>query len=151
MRSFYFGSTGDGHFLYTPTGERLRRADAIATLPPEFAGGFGPGKAPSARGVGPDQTLCPEKRAGQPQGVARLHHALAPDGTPWTAIAFWDRTGDSRPGSNSAFLFEGTLTFEAACAAAFEHFPAVWRRMTARTPVTLAPAPQLQAANPART
>lgn len=66
-----------------------------------------------------DSRRAPEK----PQGVAALHHK---DG--WTALSFWDRSGDSRPASNSTFLFDGTLTFNEALAAARDHFPALFER-----------------------
>lgn len=53
----------------------------------------------------PDGTLCPE--GGQAQGYAILHQKNG-----WTAIGFWDRTGDSRGNSNSNFFVHGTHTFE---------------------------------------
>lgn len=74
----------------------------------------------------PDGTLCPDERKGQPQGLAILHQK-----DDWTAIGFWDRTGDSRPGSNSNFLVQGTYTFEEMCAMAQEAYPALWKRIGA--------------------
>jgi len=59
------------------------------------------------------------------QGLARLHI--------WnraTAIAFWDRSVDKRPNSNSAFFIPNQLTFEQAVAVAQEVFPWVWERFT---------------------
>lgn len=49
-----------------------------------------------------DGGLCPEVRYGvlTPEPDYLKVHRL--DG--WTAVAFWDRSGDSRPGSNTAFL-----------------------------------------------
>ena len=38
-----------------------------------------------------------------PTGKISEHHK---DG--WTVISFWDRSGDKRPGSNTAFLFKPT-------------------------------------------
>lgn len=58
-----------------------------------------------------------------PQGRALLHHK---DG--WTALAFWDRTGDSRSNSNSTFLFDTTLSFDEALVAAKENFPELFER-----------------------
>jgi hypothetical protein len=46
----------------------------------------------------------------------------------WTAISFWDYTGDSRGGSNSNFLIEGIFTFEDAVAIAREHFAPIFQR-----------------------
>lgn len=70
----------------------------------------------------PDGTLAPE--GPQAQGAAVLHQK---DG--WTAIGFWDRTGDTRGNSNSNFLVEGTYTFEEMCQLAQEAFPAIWHRI----------------------
>lgn len=61
----------------------------------------------------------------QPEGRALLHHR---DG--WTAVAFWDRTGDSRPGSNTAFLLDEVLDFDAAVDAARQAYPHVFARFT---------------------
>jgi hypothetical protein len=68
-----------------------------------------------------DGGLC--MQGGQPQGQAVLHQK---DG--WTAIAFWDRSVDSRPGSNSAFLADKLLSFDEIVALSKERFPAVWKR-----------------------
>lgn len=48
----------------------------------------------------------------------------------WTLIAFWDRTVDGRPGSNSAFMVEGTVSFEEAVAHSRAAFPSIWSRFT---------------------
>lgn len=77
---------------------------------------------------GIDGKLCPPGRgrgaANQQEGVAALHHK---DG--WTALAFWDRTVDTRGGSNSAFLLEGEHDYTAALALARETFPEVFARL----------------------
>jgi hypothetical protein len=70
----------------------------------------------------PDGTLCPE--GGQAQGAAILHQKNG-----WTAIGFWDRTGDSRGNSNSNFLVNGTYTFDEMCKLAQEAYPALWKRI----------------------
>lgn len=84
---------------------------------------------PQPWGYSIDGKLCPPgdpwAKNGQPQGSAALHHK---DG--WTALAFWDRTVDSRPGSNSAFLADETLTFEQLLERAKEAFPQVFARFT---------------------
>lgn len=46
----------------------------------------------------------------------------------WTAMAFWDRTVDTRPGSNSCFLAEGDYSLDEMCALAVKHFPRVVKR-----------------------
>ncbi len=70
----------------------------------------------------PDTTLCPE--GPQYQGQAVLHQKKG-----WTAIGFWDRTGDTRGNSNSNFMVEGTFTFDEMCALAKEAFPGIWKRI----------------------
>ncbi len=47
-------------------------------------------------------------------------------GRGWTFLSFWDRSGDSRPNSNSTFLFEGEYSFEEAVELAKEIFPTRW-------------------------
>jgi hypothetical protein len=69
----------------------------------------------------PDGTLCPEL---QQQGAAILHQKNG-----WTAIGFWDRTGDTRGNSNSNFIVEGTYSFEEMCELAKESHPALWNRI----------------------
>lgn len=70
----------------------------------------------------PDGTLCPE--GPQVQGLAKLHQK---DG--WTAIGFWDRTGDARGNSNSNFIVRGTYTFDEMCKLAEEQYPELWKRI----------------------
>jgi hypothetical protein len=69
-----------------------------------------------------DGQLAP---AGDVEGEALLHHK---DG--WTAIAFANRTDDSRPQSNSAFLFDATLTFDEALEEARKRFSQVVERLS---------------------
>lgn len=70
----------------------------------------------------PDGTLCIE--GGQVQGAAILHQKSG-----WTAIGFWDRTGDDRSNSNSNFIVEGTYTFDEMCKLAQEAYPELWKRV----------------------
>lgn len=58
-----------------------------------------------------------------PQGQARWMMCQG-----WTLISFWDRTGDSRPGSSSTFISKEHLTFEQMVAIAKEEFPQIWNR-----------------------
>ena len=115
-RAYYFGclrgvngQTEAGHYLYD---ERLRSVpwrQRKAATPWEHI----------------DAKLAPMLRYREeaPQGHAALHHK---DG--WTALAFWDRSGDSRGNSNSTFLLEGTLTFDQARVVARDVFPALFER-----------------------
>jgi hypothetical protein len=114
-QAFYFGTYGaPGHHLRDEYGRKVR-----PTHPHEGVEAIQWGPLPWKH---IDGGLCP--RGPQRQGEALLHHK---DG--WTALAFWNRTDDTRAGSNSAFFFEGTLTFEEALAAARERFPRVMRHL----------------------
>jgi hypothetical protein len=109
---FFFGCLKDmdeqhteaGHYLREPG---YRQADRRSVITP-----FG----------SLDGTLCPT--GGEQQGLAKLHHK---DG--WTAMGFWDRTGDTRMGSNSNFIVRGTYTFEEMCKLAQEQYPELWKRI----------------------
>ena len=57
------------------------------------------------------------------EGVVQFHQK---DG--WTAIAFWDRSVDSRYASNSAFLVAESVSAETLLAMARESWPAVFSR-----------------------
>ena len=46
----------------------------------------------------------------------------------YTVMAFWDQSGDNRPGSNSAFLFKGTHSFETMVMLADSYFPDITSR-----------------------
>lgn len=48
----------------------------------------------------------------------------------WTAVAFWDRTGDKRGASNTVFIAYGELTFSQVIRAAKHAWPEVWARFT---------------------
>jgi len=104
---FYFGFLGSGHHLYDFHGEDAHRE---VTTP---------------WGYYIDGKLCPQvKDKYEPQGIALLHHK---DG--WTAIGFWDRSGDTRYGSNSNFLVLGEYTFDEMLALAKAQYPGVFKRM----------------------
>lgn len=70
-----------------------------------------------------DGGLAPNGPSG-PEGIALLHKK---DG--WTAISFWDRTVDTRPGSCSTYLAEGDFTFEQMVEMAKTRFAERWNRM----------------------
>ena len=59
------------------------------------------------------------------QGVYRVHKQ---DG--WTAVAFWDRSVDHRPGSNSVFLIQQDVSGAELLRMAHEQFPSVFARFT---------------------
>jgi hypothetical protein len=78
-------------------------------------------------GSGIDAGLCPPGKDAryQVEGRASVHHK---DG--WTALAFWDRSVDSRGGSNSVFLADAIHDFEIMMALARENFPEVLDRLS---------------------
>lgn len=112
MKVFYFGCWGEkGHYLRDVNRNHVRN-DRTAT-PWE----------------GMDGVLCPGYvrympfNTPQPEGEAALHHKEG-----WTALAFWDRSVDSRGGCNSVFFAEGTYGPHAMIEIAKTHFPSVWSR-----------------------
>ena len=64
-----------------------------------------------------------DSRPEEPQGRAALVRVNA-----YTAIAYWDRSGDERPNSNSVFAAAGEHTFEELLAAAKEQWAWVFAR-----------------------
>lgn len=109
MRAYFHGSTGpgSGHKLYGLNESWISFKERDAVPWKDLDGG-----------------LVPRLQSGrQVEGIAQLHHK---DG--WTALAFWDRTGDSRGNSNSVFVLEGIWTFDQALARAKELFPASFER-----------------------
>lgn len=74
-----------------------------------------------------DGALCcitkKDGRGYQLQGVATLHHKEG-----WTGLAFWDRTGDSRHGSHSTFVYHGTLSFQDMLTQAEHDWPGLFER-----------------------
>ncbi len=126
---YYFGCWGGpGHFLFAPDGRSFGRNDPLPVGLRQLDGKLcgDPALADLSglrRGHPP---YWPGDDAHQPQGVARLHHVEG-----WSVLAWWDRTGDHRGGSNSAFVARGTLTAEALAQLGAEAFPAVWARVEA--------------------
>ena len=104
----YYGCWDDvGHYLHRVSGMTISLQRVEKELP---------------WGYHVDGGLAPQN-SGQIQGQASLHHK---DG--WTALSFWDRTVDKRPGSSSTFLAKGTYDFEAMKKIAQENFPSIWQR-----------------------
>jgi len=108
-RIYYFGYNGSGHHMVN---------EGFEVLPWSMKDDCTPW------GMFTDGTLCPDLKGYQTEGVAALHHK---DG--WTALAFWDRSGDKRFNSNSAFFTQGEYTFEEMLAIAKERFGGVFARI----------------------
>lgn len=133
MRALYFGCLQGayghnqaGHYFYGPGGTRAAgiREDTFKVIP---------------WGTRVDSRLAPTDPRGEelPQGQARVHYhpnrvtgqeKVAIEGRNWTAVSFWDRTGDSRGNSSSTFLFNRLLTFEEAIVLARHHWPELFDR-----------------------
>lgn len=96
-----------GHFFYSEDGRRVGLSSPEALPWKKVDGALAPR-------VG---------RSEKPQGVAAIHHK---DG--WTALSFWDRTGDERGNSSSTFFIEGEAPFEVALGIARERFPRLFAR-----------------------
>ncbi len=123
---YYFGAWGmAGHYLWTPDGRDAW--EARRALPwPEVDGVL----------AGDPALADPHRRNhwstdSQPEGRARLHHR---DG--WTALAFWDRSCDTRHGSNSVIIARGERDAAEMLVLFEQHFPAVWARINARLKVS---------------
>lgn len=110
MKTYFFGCarTGTdrqvGHYLYGKNATPLYGRDDTTPW-----------------GRTPDGTLAPNSTAAA--GVASLHHK---DG--WTALSFWDYSGDSRGKSNSNFFFEGEYGFDEAVSLMREQYPKIVAR-----------------------
>lgn len=101
----YFGCMGDvGHHYHRPNGRIMSYSE----------GPFG---------TKIDGLFAPLTGGKQVQGVAQLVYENG-----WTVLAFWDRSFDIRPDSNSAFLAKGEHTFEQMVKMAKKEFPTVWKR-----------------------
>ena len=107
-RRLYFGCGRDiGHYFWGPGMLKdLGYREIVSILPWKHI----------------DGVLNPKK---QVQGEAYIHHLGG-----WTAIAFADRSVDTRHGSNSAFFFDSRLNFTEALADARKHFPEVFARIS---------------------
>lgn len=122
MRAFFFGCwDSPGHFIHDEHGRCVRSSEL----------GTCPWKAESIDGkLAPGASSRMLNRVGvreaiQIEGEAVLH--LRDD---WAALAFWDRSVDTRYGCNGAFLVEGVTTAAEVIAVAVERFPAIVRRLT---------------------
>jgi hypothetical protein len=117
----YFGCWREsGHYLFHPGMRSVRHTDDI--------------KLPWDRY---DAVLAPTTQPGgygneQKEGICALHHK---DG--WTALAFWDRSVDSRPGSNSIIFAQEELEFDQMVNLFKTTFPAVYVRCTSKFKLTL--------------
>lgn len=129
VKVFYFGCIGDsGHYLFdgedSPYGDRVpwKQYDTVTPfVGNDFDGQrFTPGRLVRDRWEGWPQT----------QSVYKLTHEAG-----WTMLGCWDRSVDTRPGSNSTFIIEGTHDFSAALEQARTAFPKTFARIIAAAPM----------------
>ena len=125
---YYCGQRGhvQGHYYYAPRGEPFSGCD-------KWVGEHRPPWGPNSEYVDKLQPIVDGKRA---EGAAALHFQTALDGAKWTALAFWDQSGDHQLGSNSNFLARSPsdgncefFTFDQMIELALEHFPDVMERI----------------------
>lgn len=125
MRTFYFGAWvgGRGHMLFEREG--IEASKVVRNRLPWTLAEL-------------DTHLCPPAdvlKSHQQPGKVALHFKKDNEPRPsmWTAMAFWDRSEDTRGNSNSVFLFEGVHDFDRMYELAEKVFPNV----VCRIPVEL--------------
>lgn len=69
--------------------------------------------------------VLPPKCDEQPQGLVRVVRKAG-----WTALAWWDRSQDGRPNSNSCILIDADVTYQEGLRIAREAFPFVFTRIS---------------------
>lgn len=100
---YFFGCWNDGgHHLFGPDSRRIAKPErfGIPITPAKLDADFAP------------------KDPRQTEGRATVTHLHG-----WTIVAWWDRAGDDRYGSNSAFLMKGEHTLTAVLLEAGEQYP----------------------------
>ena len=110
IRSFYFGWVKYSGHTFLQRGEMScppSSTDKIPWKPKEI-----------------DGKLQPDPRD-QQEGIACVHRKEG-----WTAISFWDRSGDKRMNSNTTFIANGVFSFAEMIEIAKEGFPGIWARFT---------------------
>lgn len=115
MDVYFFGCRGvPGHYLIEGGQGRCAGAGSGNKLPEPLRG----------RGSKLDGQYAPCDTL-QQEGYACLRCVEG-----WTVLAFWDRSLDTRFGSNAVFIAHGEHKFERMCEIAQEFFPEIWQRFT---------------------
>lgn len=110
-KMFYFGPWDEaGHYLFIEGGR---------SVTDELRGSF-----PFNEWKGDIDGALQPQDGSQDEGVALVHHK---DG--WTALSFWDRSVDTRPGSNSNYFAEGDFIFNEMVEMAKTRFAERWGKM----------------------
>lgn len=113
IAAYYFGCwQTSGHYLYH---EDLRRIGYTGERSLPF----------SMRIL--DAGLLPEGAGSQVEGQAN-YALISTQSETWSIVSFWDRSGDKRLSSNSAFIVKGHFNFSEVIEIAKQRFPRIWER-----------------------
>lgn len=117
---FYFGPWSEsGHFLHDESGRLVRDAQR---------GDFPWSEGEIDSQLQPHRDGCNKRSycgcGSLPEGQALLYKK---DG--WTALCFWDRSVDKRPGCNSNYFARGDFTFAEMVEISKARFAYRWNRM----------------------
>lgn len=123
----YFGCWGQpGHYFhqsgsYGPRSASRAVCQSLPWTDVECDGNLQPGTAEL------EKRYEGERPRSQVEGVCRLHHRQG-----WTAMAFWDRSGDRRGNSCSVVMVEGTHDFANMMEMFEREFPSIYARCTTK-------------------
>lgn len=128
-----WGAGESGHYLYTPTG--YGNASELPWPSHDLDGGLvWNAGAWIVRG---ESRWRERSTSAEVQGEAALRYkGLANVSGGWTALAWWDCTGDGRGGSNSVVIVNRVCTFTEMRALFAKHFPAQAARQTVELKLT---------------
>lgn len=120
---YYFGCAkpfaSDGHQLYWRPFYSLSRTEMVTNKVPwtlaDLDGSLAPIKNP--------WTNDSYKRQECSQGITSVTYKNG-----WTALSFWDRTGDERGASNSSFLIDRIVDFKEGIELAQASWPQLFKR-----------------------
>ena len=147
-----------GHFFHRAAGGYPVWDESIIAYNDETLRRFGPRPCPwtiaeldTGLATAPGRVIPLQgyqREEDQPQGRCCLHHKGG-----WTAVSFWDRTGDRRLASTSTLVARGTHSFATMIERFRTELPALYARVTAAGPLyghpeNVDPAPQLRIAAP---
>lgn len=124
VESYFFGvwDQTSGHYTYNRHRQGVHPSAA-------------PGEVPSfLAATQMDQRYCRNTYKTEDEGQATLQvieiNEKPFEGQKWTILAFADRSGDKRSGSNSAFVAKGVYAFRDMLNIARIQYPSLWQRMT---------------------
>ena len=129
-RVYFFGvwrASGAGHYLYTPAGETLWMTRDDVSFVPWLAHELDGGLTWNAGEwvVNGANRWRKQATSAEVQGEAALHHKAG-----WTALAWWDFTGDRRGASNSVVFVDRLCGFDEMLSLFAARFPAQSARQT---------------------